>query len=318
MKLAPLLVAYLSQTKRLALPSIGTFSLAPAAQPEPDHKSKSAPAAETIRFECDLAAQPDEGLIDFISSQTGKMRILAESDLSSYMELMHQFLNIGKSFHIEGIGTLIKNKSGQFEFLAGQLTSERLKESGIREAAPTSNTEESFTGYKELLTHHEKPGLTLKKTLVALLFFGGIGLAIWGGYALYRKNKAPREANEQPVRPAAGETQAVTDSTLLKKVLSDTTGSSRPLPAPTQPVVHADSLVTFVFETTQNKARALRRYNFLKTVNPAVGLATADSITFQIYLRLKVQAADTLHLKDSLNAWYYGKDRSKWQVAIQQ
>jgi hypothetical protein len=31
---------------------------------------------------------------------------------------------------------------------------------------------------------------------------------------------------------------------------------------------------------------------------------------------MTVPVADTSHVKDSLNAWYYGKNKSQWQVSI--
>lgn len=313
MKLASLLVDYLYQHKRLALPAVGTFLLDPAAYIDPDYKTKPGiTAPEGIRFEYDPATREDADLVNFISAQTGKMKTLAQADLSSYMELMQQFLNIGKSYQLEGIGTLIKNQSGQIDFISGELLNEKRKETGIKEPVTTSPTEESFTGYKELLTKHEKPGVTLKKIVIALLLFGGIGFAIWGGYALYKKNKGQTETTQ--TQPEQEETRPVTDSTYLQKKLPDSAANNTQENVHNQP--QPNNSLKFVFETTQNKNRAIRRYEYLKTINPRIQLETTDSVTFTITVRMTVPVTDTSHVKDSLNAWYYGKNKSQWQVSI--
>jgi hypothetical protein len=73
----------------------------------------------------------------------------------------------------------------------------------------------------------------------------------------------------------------------------------------------------FIFETTGRKARALKRYDQLKDVvvlknyNNKVGLETPDSVSFKLYTIVACAAADTSHVKDQLNAWYYGTKEIK-------
>ncbi len=71
--------------------------------------------------------RPDEDLIDFIRKHTGKIRPLAESDLETFVADGKLMLNIGKPFHIEGIGTLQKNREGVYEFTPGQPVVQRLE-----------------------------------------------------------------------------------------------------------------------------------------------------------------------------------------------
>ena len=114
MKLAALLAEYLYQQKKLDLAGIGTFLIDPSSRANSDSQH---PSAE-ISFQYNTSVKDDDALISFISAQTGKMKTLATSDLASYVELGIQFLNIGKPLQIEGIGTLVKMKSGKFEFTA--------------------------------------------------------------------------------------------------------------------------------------------------------------------------------------------------------
>ena len=77
---------------------------------------------------------------------------------------------------------------------------------------------------------------------------------------------------------------------------------------------------TFIFETTNKKARALKRYDQLKGIsvlknyNNTVAMETKDSLFFKIYTVVHCTAADTAHVKELLNAWYYGKKEMKVKI----
>ena len=295
MKLAPILAQYLNTNKRLALPGIGTFQSTPSAYVETAKNLKS--PSDDIRFSNNPATRADDDLIKFISENTGKMKPLAISDLESYLELMQQFLNIGKPFQIEGIGTLVKIKPGFYEFTSGQILNEKISEPAVKELASTSTTDDSFSGYKTY-PRHSTAGVTFKKSFVAFLLFGGIGFAIWGGYTLYNKNKidsATETVQEKAVVPVIDTTTVVP----VEKTIAAADTIKKPQHAPGY---------KFVFETTGNKKRAIKRFNFLKSINSDIHLEpAADSSSFDITVNLIIPAADTTRIKDSLNNWYYGK-----------
>ena len=96
MKIDQLITQFLYQTKRVSLPGIGTFTT----------------DGSTVRFENKSDAQISKELIEFVKTNTGKMQSLAESDLESFIMLNQQFLNIGKTLYLDGIGTLVKAKDG--------------------------------------------------------------------------------------------------------------------------------------------------------------------------------------------------------------
>ena len=136
MKFSPLFSQYLVSNKQLQLAGIGTFDL--------DN-------AGTINFHHDTSVREDANLVGFIAEQTGKMKSLIASDLDSHLELARQFLNIGKPYLFEGIGTLTKNKAGKLEFTQVNTSTDKIKELHGEGRDMTSTTENSFTDYEEII-----------------------------------------------------------------------------------------------------------------------------------------------------------------------
>ena len=91
MKISPLLAQFLTTNKQLSLAGLGRFILNDSGE---------------ITFEQDPTVKEDAELVKFIAESTGKMKSLVASDLDSNLELARQFLNIGKPYLFEGIGTL--------------------------------------------------------------------------------------------------------------------------------------------------------------------------------------------------------------------
>src|SRR6185437_3216209 len=144
LKVPQLLSQYLYQTRKLDLPGIGSFTLdAAAVIPQQTDRMGQVPASG-ITFKNANIFTPDDALITYIKEHTGKMKSLAAADLDFYLTTGRQLLNIGKPFFIEGIGTLIKNKEGLFEFTPGDYLVARMEEHGHhgRSTAPVSSHEE--------------------------------------------------------------------------------------------------------------------------------------------------------------------------------
>ena len=104
MKISPLLAQFLINNKQLSLAGLGRFTLNDSGE---------------IAFQHDASVKEDAELVKFIAENTGKMKSLVASDLDSNLELARQFLNIGKPYLFEGIGTLSKNKYGTIEYVQG-------------------------------------------------------------------------------------------------------------------------------------------------------------------------------------------------------
>jgi hypothetical protein len=290
LKLAPLLAQYLYEHKKLDVAGIGTFLLDPSARRNPDAQH----ASEGISFQNNSSVKEDEVLIRYISEQTGKMKPLASSDLDSYVELARQFLNIGKPFQIEGIGTLVKMKSGQFEFTPDHLLVDKVKDSGMKELSATSTSDGSLTTYESLKPHVEKSP-PYKRLFVGLLIVATTGLIIWAGYKLYKNNSSTNPTEEQTTTE---ETVPVTDTTKFVPPAKDTISASKQ-PTNTQPA----GTYRFVIEVA-NKQRAIHRYEMLRKGGVPVHISTGDSITYKLFFELPATPADTARISDSLTIWY--------------
>jgi hypothetical protein len=306
LKLSILLAQYFYQHKQLNLPGIGAFHL-DAAVTVPDANDKNfREFLKYIQFTQKPIAKPDEALIDFIRTHTGKIKPLAESDLESYLADGKLLLNIGKPFHIEGIGTLSKNKLAIYEFESGEPVLERLE--AVHEARevekPVVKKKSAFDESYSRIDNHNKQR---KGLLVGTLAIVGLAVILWGGYTLY--NKDGKEIASAPAPEQQVDTAALLADSLAKKAQADSITA-----AAAHPGVPAGSY-KFVLETTAKKARAFKRHAFLFPLNKNIQLETKDSLIYSITLVLPATAADTIRLKDSLNGWYYGTKPVKVSIA---
>lgn len=287
LKLAPLLAQYLYSHKRLDLEGIGSFFLDPSVVIETDNpRQPRQTSPEGISFENNPSIRESPELISFISAQTGKMKALASADLNSHLELAQQFLNIGKPFQLEGIGNLIKIRSGVYEFKADALLTEK-----FREVPGKDLSHPDGEGDYQPFLEKEKTKTAWKKPVLALLIIFGIGLAILGGYTIYKRNG-----------PAANNETSETQQEAPSLVAGDTSTAAKP-DSTTVIVTPAanNGSYKFVLETA-GRNRAFERYNKLKKYNWNVKMETQDSTHYKLFLLLPSLAMDTSRLVDSLTA----------------
>ena len=298
MKLSPLLSQYLLTYKQLNLAGIGRFFLDDSI-PMHDEAIKNLKGVllGKIRFEQDPSMKEDPDLVAFIAEQTGKMKSLAAGDLDSHLELARQFLNIGKPFLLEGIGTLSKTKTGKLEFSQSHVSVEKLKDGTNEGKDITSTTEESFTNYEEMFSP-KKPKVPASRRIVSWIVAAtGIAIAVFGGYMLYNETKP----KDKPViqNPEATKLVVSPPDTSQKKL------DSIPPPILEAPTKSVDgiNMYRFVIETAARR-RALYRYDFLKSNFIDVKMDTKDSVLFKLYFLLPSAPADTARKRDSLQRLY--------------
>jgi hypothetical protein len=308
LKLAPLLAQYLYTNKRLDLPGFGTFHFDSSLVSVPENKKQESIAnMQGVTFENNNSIKESPDLISFISAQTGKIKALAAADLDSYLELAQQFLNIGKPFLLEGIGSIVKIKSGEFAFTSGQIMPETMKDYSAREISATSSTEESFSDHKNIF-NLRKAKVKWRKPVAFLLVVAGIALAVWGGYTIYKKTKpkddsvatAPAETKKQEEKK--DETVLVTDTAKYLPVqqLQDTVKKKDSVIVPVQNIPAPPIGTTkFVLEVS-NAKRAFERLAKLKAYLWNVKIETTDSVSYKLYMLLPATAADTSRMMDSL------------------
>lgn len=290
MKLAALFAQFLYQHKELKLPGLGVFTLDPNI-PIPDAADKNFNEfTRNIQFSQQPVAHADESFINFIRTETGKIKPLAESDLDSYLSDGKILLNIGKPFHLEGIGYLLKNPQGGYVFTPGAPTLQK-NSSG---AAPQPHTDDSTQGpsiFERSSTSNSR------KIGAAAAIIAGIVIVVWLGYTLYNRNpnNSPISTSESvtatPHGTAAG--NPLLDSAQNK---IDSVGGS---------IVSTN--YKFIIERTANRNRAYRRLNQIKETLTDIRMESPDSTIFTLYFVLPAQPSDTARIRDSLKTWYARK-----------
>ncbi len=305
LKLAPLLAKFLYSNKRLDLPGIGSFFLSSdALLAEPENSKQPNAASGDISFESNPSIKESAELVAYISASTGKMKALAAADLDSHLQLALQFLNIGKPFLFEGIGTLTKIKAGEFDFAAGPVSNEKIKEITAKETA-FADKEDSYSNLDPLSpAPATSPGW--KKPVIALLVLAGLGLAVWGGYGIYKNSQKTPVAKEKEAEPEKkDETIAVEDT--VEKTGQEQTADENTEPPVTTPVPVITAAppgnYKFVVEVARLQ-RALERMNKLKGFGLDLRMETPDSVNYKLFFLLPATAADTARMRDSLRIIY--------------
>ena len=281
---------YLYTNKRLDLPAIGTFLLDNSViiEQENNRQSKNI-LLEGISFESNPSIKkPDDELIQYISSHSGRIKPLATADLDSFLGLAIQFINIGKPFLIDGIGSLAKNNSGGFTFSPGQVLTEKLNDY-VAMDAPAIASREADNDYKRIF-YPDKPTMQWKKPVAILLILLGIVLAIWGGYTIYKRTSEENDSvNNVATNNKINDPVPLKDSVSLQKDSVIET---------VQKIANGNS--KFVLEIADQK-RALQRFDKLKKYQWDVQIETKDSLSYKIFMLLPVAAADTTRVLDSLS-----------------
>ena len=287
LKLSPLLSQYLFTNKQLPLAGIGIFDV--------DNSG-------TISFQQDASVREDVNLVNFIAEQTGKQKSLISADLDSNLELARQFLNIGKPYLFEGIGTLSKTKSGKYDFVQTSMITEKNKESQGDGRDKTSTTENSFTDYEEMFSPKKTKAPVAKKLVTWVVAIAGLSLAVFGGYMVYTNSKKKKpEVVNKTADPVINSEPKDSVPTTKDSIQQQTIVQPRPLAT--------TSTYRFVIEKAPRQ-RALNRYNFLKSNFIDVKMDTKDSILFKLYFELPASPGDTAHKRDSLQRLYGTRGRT--------
>lgn len=295
MKIEQLLVQQLYNHKEVSLQGIGTFRLSESVVLPADGDKDFNIPADGISFTYDPKTTEDNALIDYIVQQTRKIKPLASADLDSYIMLSKQFLNIGKPLRIEGIGTLLKTQTGQYEYIPGQYITPKMEPA-------TKPLKEKLEEDVSFRTADQSKPLNVKKlALVAglVLLLGGGGFATWWYFT--HKNESTTTTTEAEKPNPTKETATGPDTTKPVSVKpADSTLANTTTPA------NDGSTFKIVFKVTTNKAEAIERMNSLIKRGHKVLMSTADSVTYKLATPFTTPLSDTLRAKDSLGKFYHG------------
>ncbi len=296
MKLEQLIVQHLYNSKSVTLQGIGTIHLDPAVTlPQEADKNSTVPE-NAFSFDYNLRAGEDVALIDFIVQQTRKIKPLATADLESFSILGKQFLNIGKPLTIEGIGTILKNQAGAYEFTPGNFVSPKIED------APRQLKEKQEGTTSTISFENEKPKKDNSKGVLLFAFFVLIiALAAMGLYYFFFKDKAV------PTNTAATEQsiQAAPDTTVkVDTAKTDTIVSIQPV----LPVVKDSTSFKVVIREYTNEAAATKAqgkfgsYGYKDLV-----VIKVDSTKYRLALPIIAPLTDTVRVRDSLKKIFLGK-----------
>lgn len=290
MKLSALFAKFLYQHKELKLPGIGIFSIDPSL-PIPDAADKNfSDFTKQIKFIQKPIAAADEEFINFIRTETGKIKPLAVSDLESFLSDGKILLNIGKPFTIEGIGYLQKSRDGNYEFTPGEPMLQRSEA-----PAPKETAEPTATRQTSIFSEKAQKGNGLRKFLIVASVIAAIALIVWGGYSLSHRNSGSESSSDSVavLEPTSTKANTILDS--VQRLIDSTKNAIAP----------AGGAYKFVIERTHNKGRAYRRFNQIKDNGTDIRMeATPDSSLISLYFVLPATVSDTSRIKDSLKVWY--------------
>ena len=205
MKIEQALVLYLLKHKQLSLQRIGTFQIDGAIPDNTDNDKPFIIPPDAITFKYDVRTGEDDDLIDYIVQNTKKIKPLASADLDSFLTLGLQFLNIGKPFTIQNLGTLEKSKAGGLEFRPGPLVQRvEAPKVKIEDEGAEKHEENLFNDYQRKPEGNGK--LILIVSVILILVIGG--WAAW--HYAFSKNTDEAESTSEAIIP-------VTDSSAIKK-----------------------------------------------------------------------------------------------------
>ena len=196
---------------------------------------------------------------------------------------------MGKPYLFEVIGILSKVKPGEYEFTSIAVQTDKVKQLNTPEETQAVTVEESSSKYETFLSK-PKAKTNWQKPVAVLAVIAGIGVTVWGGYVISKKNLKPQETS-------------VTDTTnQVVAVHQDTTAIVPPVADSVSPIkqepVQANGY-KYVLEVAKSK-RAFKRYHQLLDNRWNVQLETKDSVQYTLFMRLPV--SDTSKTLDSLTA----------------
>jgi hypothetical protein len=301
-KIEQALVLYLLKYKYVSLQGIGSFKIEETIPEHPETDKTSIIPPGAITFTPDPRTREDNELINFIVENTKKIRPLASADLDSFLALGKQFLNIGKPFTIQNLGTIEKSNSGVLSFTSGPLIQRPEVPSAKIEDAGAEQFEEESQG---------KPGILLnqgnKKGLFGILIIVLLALAAWAiWHFAFQKNNTEIQASNAPIVPISDSafTQRMDDSLALVQKIAESARIADSLKK-----VRKNPADSFTFKVvvkeTKNKQAALARLEKLKNYGRYVIMYTRDSITYKIAHPFMLPLSDTTKVLDSLNSYYY-------------
>jgi len=283
---------YLQQNKTVSLEKMGTFTVTG----EPFiTESNTITSQSRIDFVFDKKAETTPGLIEFIGASLNKNRNLVAADIESYLLETRQWINISKSYVLEGMGELMMDKNSLLQFRQMAPLSPKEEESRRRhpQVKETYSTEPK---------RNKKGGVFAFAMIIILLILGGAGWFVYNSFIAGKKN-SEIISNDQPAPVAPDSTPKKAPDTATTAPKTDSVSHS----TVQQPVSTTDSNhYKYIFEVTLNRDRAVSRTEQLNSYGNKAGFDSVPGGTFmryRLYVEVTASSSDTLRIKDSLTKY---------------
>lgn len=295
MKFDDQLAAFLYQNKTLRLEGIGTFTLdSKASVPHEQDKEIYYPI-EGLSFTYNPKSDTEEAVIAFLVKKLHKIQPLIRSDLESYLSNIKQFINLGKPYTIEGVGTLSKNNQGTYEFTPGNFLPVKEELNPKRE-----NEEHNYPVRSQ--SNAGRVFVVILIAVAALAALGGIG---WG-ISNFLSNRQTTNDNQQPLTATDTTVKTPGEDTSKPAIATPTTQSTASA-SNTNTVSNSgmdSARFKMIFEVTNSKERAHLRTMKLHSYNKKNKYDTVhvgDIVKYRLFMPVKIRVADTTRVKDSLS-----------------
>ncbi len=278
----------------MSLQGIGTFSIDIPLPEVTDNEKPVVIPANAVSFQYDPKVGEDESIIDFIVAHTKKIKPLASADLDSFLTLGRQFLNIGKPFTIQNIGTLDKLRSGVLEFRPGQLILQKMEaprdmtENDVEE----NDTDNLFNDYQK-----DRTGNNGKWAFTIIIVLAIIGFAAWAVWFFLFKKDDNQQLPAEGIVPMSDSTSRPIDS-VSNGISPDTNKLASPNNTDT-------ASFNVVVKETKIKQVALARVALLESYGRNAIMYTNDSITYKVAEPFRLPLSDTTKILDSLKKYYF-------------
>ena len=284
---------YLTQNKQVTLEKIGVLQIT-ADQKQPDNS-----ATPVVQFTYDRKAETDPLLLDHIAEKAGKNRALVAADLSSYLEQVRQFINIGKPYVIPGIGAVFMLKNSYYDF--SQQAGANFASSPVTQVIPEHYLEANA---EEVGRIRKKNSLAGVAVLVVVLVAAGIGWWIFNSVKGGKTTEPEMVKQDVVLEDSAippGESSAEPPPVTKRP---DTTATVQPVASA---VPNNSGGFKFIFETTPSGDRARARTEQLQSFgDPAQydSVTRNGATTYRLYFAHKVGPADTALIRDTLQRYF--------------
>ena len=296
MKIEQLIVQYLYNNKEVTLKDIGTFTISHDVVIPSDNDKQSVLPPDSISFVHNDKAPLDENLVDFIMQQTRKIKPLATSDLESYSILSKQFLNIGKPMMVGGLGTLLKNQQGEYEFSQANTTNARL-EPLQPQKQDVEKPQISFSSPQKKQTSKKGFAAAL---IVLLVLLVGTGLYYLLKHTTKDVDTQKIAETTDTVAKAVAPVQAKIDTVKIDSVKKPVADTMRTLK-------NDGYSFKVIIKEYPNKDAAQRALTRLTNYGHTIIMSTSDSVHYKLAIPFTSALSDTLKAKDSLSKFFQAK-----------